>query len=201
MNTAKATADRGCTGDPGAPAARASHACPARLAHVAALRLRPASASDQRPLEFFFDALLRRDYFLRRGQLAEMLRGERHQVLIAEIDAVLVGVAVLTRGARLVNVLVHPAYRGLGIGRALVERSAAREVRAKLDVSAGDPRGFYRRLGFASTGRRNGKGNIEILRRPDATPVGGRRPAHERQRAARRGRKPRQRAPIQEDTR
>lgn len=132
---------------------------------AATLHVRPAGASDLVPLTFFFDTALRRDYFLRKGQLEEMLADERHAVFVAELDDVLVGVAVLTRGARLVNVLVHPAYRGLGIGRALVRGSDAREVRVKLDMSTGDPRQFYERLGFVPTGQRNGKGNIELMRR------------------------------------
>ncbi|MFQ5805336.1 MAG: GNAT family N-acetyltransferase [Phycisphaerae bacterium] len=132
----------------------------------AALTVRPAGRSDLVPLNFFFDTVLRRDYFVRRGQLEEILSGRYHQVYVAEIEAVLVGVAITTCGSRLVNALVHPAYRGLGIGRALVNCSGATEVRAKLDMSTGDPRRFYRALGFVSTGIRNGKGNVEVLRRP-----------------------------------
>jgi GNAT superfamily N-acetyltransferase len=133
-------------------------------AHPAALVVRPAGRSDLAPLNFFFDTLLRRDYFVRRGQLEELVSGRHHQVHVAELDTVLVGVAITTRGSRLVNALVHPAYRGLGIGTALVRGSGATEVRAKLDMTGGDPRAFYRSLGFVSTGRRNGTGNIEILR-------------------------------------
>jgi len=134
--------------------------------------VRPAGASDAVPLGFFFDTVLRRDYFLKRGQLRDILSGRHHRVFVAELDGVLVGVAILTRGTRLVNALVHPAYRGLGIGRALIERSGAREVWAKIDMSTGDPRPFYRRLGFGSTGQFNGKGNIELLRR-GRTPARG----------------------------
>ncbi len=132
---------------------------------VATLTVRPALAGDYVPLSFFFDTALRKDYFLRRGQLAEMLRSPYHQVYVAEIDAVLVGAAVTTRGTRLVNVLVHPAYRGLGIGRALVQYSGATEVRAKCDMSSGDLRAFYAALGFESLGRSHGKGHIEVMRK------------------------------------
>ena len=133
-------------------------------AHAARLTVRPARRGDLVPLSFFFDTVLRRDYFMRRGQLKELLNGEYHQVYVAEIDAVLVGVAITTCGSRLVNALVHPAYRGLGIGKALIERSGATEARAKLDMSSGNPLGFYYALGFVSTGERNEKGNIEVLR-------------------------------------
>ncbi len=126
--------------------------------------MRPALPGDLVPLSFFFDTVLRKDYFLRRGQLADLIQGQHHQVYIAEIDCVLVGAAVATRQARLVNVLVHPAYRGLGIGQELVRSSRATEVRAKIDMSTGDPRGFYRALGFVSTGQFNARGNVELMR-------------------------------------
>jgi ribosomal protein S18 acetylase RimI-like enzyme len=132
---------------------------------AAELAVRPATGGDLTPLQFFFDTALRRDYFVRRGQLAELIADERHTVLVAELDGVLVGVAVLTRGARLVNALVHPGYRGLGIGRRLIVESGAVSVRAKLDMSTGDPRGFYERAGFRSTGQLNAKGNVELLER------------------------------------
>lgn len=134
-------------------------------ARAASLTVRRAERGDLAPLGFFFDTVLRRDYFVRRGQLADILGGRHHQVYVAEIDAVLVGVAITTRGSRLVNALVHPAYRGLGIGRELVRSSGATEVRAKIDMSTGDPRGFYRSLGFASTGEQNAPGNIDLMRR------------------------------------
>jgi len=131
----------------------------------ATLTVRRSTPGDLVPLSFFFDTVLRKDYFVRRGQLEDILTGKHHEVYVAEIDAVLVGVAILTRGSRLVNALVHPGYRGLGIGKELVDTSGATEVRAKIDMSTGDPRGFYRGLGFRSTGQRNGKGNIELMKR------------------------------------
>lgn len=145
--------------------ATALEGAPAAAAEVT---LRPAGPGDLTPLGFFFDSALRRDYFVRRGQLAEILSGDRHRVFVAEIAGVLVGVAVLSCGARLINVLVHPAYRGLNIGRQLVEFSGAKEVRAKLDMSTGDPRRFYRTLGFAECGQRNAKGNITLMKRSRA---------------------------------
>jgi ribosomal protein S18 acetylase RimI-like enzyme len=145
-----------------------SPAIPSQITTAAQLDVRPANLSDATSLTFFFDTILRRDYFMKRGQLADMLANTRHTILVAELDSVLVGIAVRTSGTRLVNVLVHPAYRGLGIGSALVEASGASEVRAKLDMSTGDPTSFYQNLGFIPTGRRNDKGNIELLQKPAA---------------------------------
>lgn len=151
------------------PGGAAEAGSPESLRPTARLTVRRALEGDWVPLSFFFDAILRRDYFLRRGQLREILRGGRHQAFVAEIDGVLVGVAVMTTGARLVNVLVHPAYRGLGIGRALVGYSGATEVRVKRDMSTGDPWGFYEALGFEGAGRVSGKGNIELMRKATGT--------------------------------
>lgn len=143
------------------------------------LRVRPAQPGDLEPLRFFFDTALRKDYFIRRGQLEEILDGPHHQVFVAEIDAILVGVAITTRGTRLVNALVHPAYRGIGIGRALLAATNVTEVRVKTDMSTGDPRPFYRACGFRATGTRNRRGNIELMRRPSPSPTNrdGRRAA------------------------
>jgi N-acetylglutamate synthase-like GNAT family acetyltransferase len=138
----------------------------------ALLTVRSAGLPDLVPLTFFIDAVLRKDYFLRRGQLESMLRDRYHEILIAELDTVLVGVAITTRGTHLVNLLVHPAYRKLGIGRCLIERSGAQSVSVKLDMSSGNPRAFYEALGFESTGQRNRKGNIESMRLV-ARPRGG----------------------------
>jgi ribosomal protein S18 acetylase RimI-like enzyme len=143
----------------------------------AALTVRPAGGGDLVPLSFFFDTVLRKDYFLRRGQLADILNGQYHRAFVAEIDGVLVGIVIITRGVRLINALVHPAYRGLGIGQALVRSSGATEVRAKIDVSSGDPRGFYKSLGFVHTNEFNNKRNIELMRR---APNGNRRRVHQR---------------------
>lgn len=132
----------------------------------AKLHVRRAGRTDHEPLTFFFDTVLRHDYFLRRGQLEDMLEGTHHAVYVAEVDHVLVGVAISTAGCRLVNVLVHPAYRGLGVGSALIAATGATQVRAKLDMTAGDPRPFYEQLGFERTGQFNEKGNIELMLRP-----------------------------------
>lgn len=134
------------------------------------VNIRPATRADLAPLTFFFDTALRNDYFMRRGQLNDMLASTCHQVYIAAIDCVLVGIAITTRHTRLVNVLVHPAYRGVGIGRALLDHTRATEVRVKRDMHTGDPRGFYAALGFRSTGKTNPKGNIELMRRPRVPP-------------------------------
>lgn len=161
---------------------------------AARLTVRAATEGDLVPLSFFFDAILRRDYFLRRGQLREIVCGQRHRAFVAEIEGVLVGVAIVSAGARLINVLVHPAYRGLGIGRTLVSASGATEVRVKRDMSTGDPREFYRSLGFVETGSDSSKDNVarmQMARVGEATaaPAGAERADPGMAAARRNGRK------------
>jgi len=69
----------------------------------------------------------------------------------------------VTDEVHLLNVAVHPARRGGGIGRTLVEAviGEARDVRARtmfLEVRAGNvaARRLYRRLGFRDLGVRRG---------------------------------------------
>lgn len=131
-----------------------------------AVAVRSATIDDADAIEFFADTVLRRDYFLRRGQLADMIGSKRHVVLIAEFRRLIVGIAILTRGKRLANLLVHPAVRGIGVGSRLVRESGARSVRAKVDMSTGDPRRYYERLGFRSTGRWTRTRRVELMERP-----------------------------------
>lgn len=42
----------------------------------AALTVRPAGPGDRVPLGFFLDSVLRKDYFIRRGQLDDILSGK-----------------------------------------------------------------------------------------------------------------------------
>ena len=90
----------------------------------------------------------------------------RLTVAMDESRAQLVGYSCrwrVTDEVHLLNVAVHPARRGGGIGRMLVEAviGEAREIRARtmfLEVRAGNvaARRLYRRLGFRDLGVRRG---------------------------------------------
>ncbi len=58
------------------------------------LVLRKAMPSDLAALEFFFDTAAAADYFVRAGNSRICSKSERHEVYVAEIDLVLVGVAI-----------------------------------------------------------------------------------------------------------
>lgn len=126
--------------------------------------IRRAQLDDESALGEFLDSHLRKDYFVTRAQLHEILDGRYHEMVVATDSCTIVGIAIMTRSARtLVNLLVRPADRRRGIGDALLSFLQVERIRAKLDVSDGDPRDFYRNRGFRSTGRFNIKRNIEIM--------------------------------------
>jgi putative acetyltransferase len=94
--------------------------------------------------------------------------GPDDHVLVAEIEHRVVGLAGLhVRGGKLrhggsVGVMVHDAFQGPGVGRALLEALLAIAddhlglVRVELDVVADNERAIalYERLGFAHEGRK-----------------------------------------------
>ncbi len=70
---------------------------------------------------------------------------------------------VTTKRRQLINLLVAACERNRGFGSALLRVSRAELIRAKIDVSAGDPTDFYCSRGYFRTGEFNKKGNIELL--------------------------------------
>lgn len=98
--------------------------------------------------------------------LSELIENERAIYLVAKLDGAVCGYAgmwrVLDEG-HITNLAVHPAQRGQGIGRMLLQslcdlgraRGLNRmtlEVRVSNDVA----KGLYQKMGFASAGVRPG---------------------------------------------
>lgn len=128
------------------------------------VEIREGDLGDGEAFCAFLDAELRRDYFIPRRQQAEILEGRYHIVWLALEEGHILGMAIVSKAKMtLCNLLVAAAARNRGIGDALLRKSAVSRVRAKLDVSAGDPRDFYRKRGFIGTGEFNPKGNVELL--------------------------------------
>ena len=125
------------------------------------------SLRDFEALRTFVDTYLRRDWFERAQALAAKLR--RNRVPLLGFDGpMLVCWALMSAEGVLQNLLVHPDYRGLGIGAAALELLDAQIIRSKSDQSTGDPEEFYRRAGYHDSGLIAGrKKNIRIMIRPE----------------------------------
>jgi ribosomal protein S18 acetylase RimI-like enzyme len=94
---------------------------------------------------------------------AEVIRDRR--VTVAEAHGAIVGVIVLTvtdEGFLVDNVAVHPAHRGSGLGRALLELAEAEARRAGFDSiylytheRMTENLGLYARIGYVEYDRRS----------------------------------------------
>ena len=98
-----------------------------------------------------------------------------HQVTVAEQDAAIAGVIVLRvteEGFLIDNVAVHPAHRGRGLGRALLELAEAEARRAGFDSvylytheKMTENLGLYSKIGYAEYDRRHEQGFSRVYMR------------------------------------
>jgi GNAT superfamily N-acetyltransferase len=144
--------------------------------------LRPATDADVRAITDLVDAAYG-PYVdrigMRPGPLDEdygEVIGER-QVTVAESEGALVGVLVLSAtndGFLIDNVAVHPAHRGKGVGRALLELAEAEARRAGFDSiylftheGLVESRALYERIGYVEYERRPMEGfSLVFMRKP-----------------------------------
>lgn len=125
--------------------------------------IRNAMVSDCGALASFLDEFLRRDYFITHRQLREILGGRYHEAWLAVDDERILGLAIMTKARRtLVNLLVRPCERKRGIADALLFRLRVERIRVKMNVSDGDPTGYYLKRGYRMSPERTGKPHIRI---------------------------------------
>jgi GNAT superfamily N-acetyltransferase len=144
--------------------------------------LRPATDADVAAITDLVDAAYGpyvERIGMRPGPMDEDYReviGER-QVTVAESDGALVGVLVLGAtedGFLIDNVAVHPAHRGKGVGRALLELAESEARRAGFDSiylftheGLVESRALYERIGYVEYERRPMDGfSLVFMRKP-----------------------------------
>ena len=144
--------------------------------------LRPATDADVRAITDLVDAAYGpyvERIGMRPGPMDEdygEVIGER-QVTVAESEGALVGVLVLSTtkdGFLIDNVAVHPAHRGKGVGRALLELAEAEARRAGFDSiylftheGMVESRALYERIGYVEYERRPMEGfSLVFMRKP-----------------------------------
>jgi N-acetylglutamate synthase-like GNAT family acetyltransferase len=132
--------------------------------------LRPATESDAPSVAALVDAAYRH-YVERIGMLPRPMTDDYtavirdRQVTVAEHDAAIVGVVVLTvtdEGFLIDNVAVHPSRRGTGLGRALLQFAEAEARRAGFDTihlytheQMTENLALYSRIGYLEYDRRS----------------------------------------------
>lgn len=142
------------------------------------LVLNEVTHSDCLAVEHFADAVLRDDFFFRKGHWLSLVSDSRVKVFCACMEqqgsghhSEILGVLVLYADSTLHNLFLARWCRGLGLGSAIIETVSPTCIRAKIDMSTGDPTGFYHRLGFTHEEARKGKrGQIRVLTKlPEST--------------------------------
>ena len=113
----------------------------------------------------WIDIHLRRDYYMPRRQLRELIARPQSDVWAMVLNEELIGIAIVWGDVRLHNLLLTSEYRGKGYGRVVVQALGIEEVRAKSDMSTGDPTRFYEKIGFQTTAVEGKRNQIKVMTR------------------------------------
>lgn len=126
------------------------------------IRWQVANIDNLQQLRSFIDKHLRKDWFERERVIRDKLLS--NIILLGWHESVLICWASKGPNEVLQNLLVHPDYRGFGIGQQAMDFIGAYIIRSKSDQSTGDPEAFYNKNGFESTGIITGrKKNINLM--------------------------------------
>lgn len=105
------------------------------------------------------------DFFVPRQRCCDFVRNRPCWLAIS--DGKIIGVAVKNLKSNvLIHLLVAWDWRGKGIGARLLNTINPDVIRSKTDQQAGNPKTFYEKMGYRSSGIMTGrKGNIEMMTR------------------------------------
>jgi GNAT superfamily N-acetyltransferase len=133
------------------------------------ITIRKLEDRDVEAIYAFFDTYMRADWFETKARFYYKVAKQASWNWIAEDNGQIVGVAVVTGRGALIHLLVHPDYRGKGIGQRLLEAANPPIIRSKSDQTTGDPKDFYLKNGYRAVGlpKVGRKRNIELLERVD----------------------------------
>jgi len=87
---------------------------------------------------------------------------QKYHTFLATSDCSLLGWAVIQKDGSLIHLLVAGNFRGLGIGRKIIETLRPKLVRSKSNQSSGDPAKFYEKLGYVKTDTVKSRSRLDI---------------------------------------
>ena len=130
---------------------------------------RPARFSDIPSItEFVDDCHTAGDFFVTPSRHFKYLK--YYSVLLAFDNNTIIGWAVKQKNGTLIHLLIHPGFRGQGIGGTMLRILNPPKVRSKSDQSTGNPIGFYLKQGYIITQLSQGKNaNIDILKKAESS--------------------------------
>lgn len=121
---------------------------------------------DLEPMLDRLETLLHEDYFFRRKHFNAILVRENAQVWAIRVDEDFAAIAITYNGSTLQNLYVHPEHRRQGIGAAVLAYLNPTLVRAKANMSQGNPVPFYELLGYRTVGADAKKPHIVLMSKP-----------------------------------
>jgi N-acetylglutamate synthase-like GNAT family acetyltransferase len=126
------------------------------------MEIRKARIVDLNRIRKYLDIYLRKDWFDTPKRLYSFI--DQDFCWIAEEEGKIIGFAVMTNKGVMIRLLIHPFYRGKGIGQQMMKKIRPPIIRSKTDQSTGDPTGFYEKLGYKKIGSKVGrKKNIQLM--------------------------------------
>ncbi len=118
---------------------------------------------DLEPMLDRLETLLHEDYFFRRKHFAAILARPQAAVFAILVEGDFSAIAITYNGSTLTNLYVHPEHKAKGVGSAVLAWLNPSTVRAKGNMSQGDPVSFYEKNGYQATGADPSKPHIVIM--------------------------------------
>jgi GNAT superfamily N-acetyltransferase len=125
---------------------------------------------DLEPMLDRLETLLHEDYFFRRKHFAAILARPQAAVYAVRVEGDFAAIAIVYNGSTLQNLYVHPEHKSQGVGTAVLAHLNPEVVRAKGNMSQGDPVGFYQQAGYKATGAAEGKPHIVLMEKQTGPP-------------------------------
>jgi GNAT superfamily N-acetyltransferase len=121
---------------------------------------------DLEPMLDRLETLLHEDYFFRRKHFAAILARPNAAVYAIRVDFDFAAIAIVYNGSTLQNLYVHPEHRRQGVGEAVLSLLNPDVVRAKGNMSQGNPVPFYEKQGYRTVGADATKPHILLMSKP-----------------------------------
>ena len=126
---------------------------------------------DLEPMLDRLETLLHEDYFFRRKHFAAILARANAAVFAIRVEGDFAAIAITYNGSTLQNLYVHPEHRRQGVGAAVLATLNPDVVRAKGNMSQGNPVPFYEANGYKAVGADPAKPHIVLMEKPPLHPV------------------------------
>lgn len=128
--------------------------------------------ADLEPMLDRLETLLHEDYFFRRKHFAAILARPQAAVYAILVEKEFAAICIIYNGSTLTNLYVHPEHKRQGVGKAVLAYFQPAVVRAKGNMSQGDPVGFYQANGYTAVDADPAKPHIVIMEKNGAAKPG-----------------------------